>query len=71
MRALGVVWGVAGVAAVLVYAAASLGSHALHDTFSVIRWTGAGISPQTASVLWSLAVAAEVVVFFVVGPWPG
>jgi MFS transporter, PPP family, 3-phenylpropionic acid transporter len=46
-----------------------LGSHALHDTFSVIRWTQAGSSPQTASVLWSLAVAAEVVVFFLLGPW--
>jgi MFS transporter, PPP family, 3-phenylpropionic acid transporter len=46
-----------------------LGSHALHDTFSVIRWTNAGISPQMVSLLWSLAVAAEVVVFFLVGPW--
>ena len=54
---------------VVLVSALILGSHALHDTFSVIRWTGAGISPQTASVLWSLAVAAEVVVFFVVGPW--
>jgi MFS transporter, PPP family, 3-phenylpropionic acid transporter len=50
-------------------AALILGSHALHDTFSVIRWSAAGISPQTVSVLWSLAVAAEVVVFFVIGPW--
>ena len=54
---------------VVLVSALILGSHALHDTFSVIRWTGAGISPQTASVLWSLAVAAEVVVFFAVGPW--
>lgn len=46
-----------------------LGSHALHDTFSVIRWINAGISPQTVSLLWSLAVGAEVVVFFLVGPW--
>ena len=36
---------------------------------SVIRWNDAGISPRAASVLWSLAVAAEVVVFFVAGPW--
>jgi MFS transporter, PPP family, 3-phenylpropionic acid transporter len=50
-------------------AALVLGSHALHDTFSLIRWTTAGISTQTASMLWSLAVAAEVVVFFFVGPW--
>jgi MFS transporter, PPP family, 3-phenylpropionic acid transporter len=54
---------------VVLVAAMILGSHALHDTFSVIRWTNAGISPQTASVLWSLAVAAEVIVFFLVGPW--
>jgi PPP family 3-phenylpropionic acid transporter len=35
----------------------------------VIRWRAAGVSPQTISVLWSLSVAAEVVVFFVLGPW--
>ena len=50
-------------------AALILGSHALHDTFSVIRWRAAGISPQTISLLWSLSVAAEVVVFFIAGPW--
>ena len=54
---------------VVLVAALIIGSHALHDTFSVIRWTSAGISPQMASMLWSLAVAAEVVVFFLVGPW--
>ena len=54
---------------VVLVAALILGSHALHDTFSVIRWTNAGISAQTASVLWSVAVAAEVIVFFLVGPW--
>jgi len=54
---------------VVLVAALVLGSHALHDTFSLIRWTTAGISTQTASMLWSLAVAAEVVVFFLVGPW--
>ena len=54
---------------VVLVAALILGSHALHDTFSVIRWRGAGISPQTISLLWSLSVAAEVVVFFIAGPW--
>lgn len=49
-------------------AALVLGSHALHDGFAVIRWTGAGISPSTVSLLWSEAVLAEVVVFFVIGP---
>jgi PPP family 3-phenylpropionic acid transporter len=54
---------------VVLVAALILGSHALHDTFSVIRWRAAGVSPQTISVLWSLSVAAEVVVFFFAGPW--
>jgi PPP family 3-phenylpropionic acid transporter len=54
---------------VVLVAALILGSHAMHDTFSVIRWRAAGISPQAISVLWSLSVAAEVVVFFVLGPW--
>lgn len=54
---------------VVLVAALVLGSHALHDTFSIIRWTNAGISSQAAGLLWSLAVAAEVAVFFVIGPW--
>ena len=54
---------------VVLVAALILGSHALHDTFSVIRWKAAGVSLQTISLLWSLSVAGEVLVFFVVGPW--
>jgi len=54
---------------VVLVASLVLGSHALHDTFSVIRWKAAGVSPQTISLLWSLSVAGEVLVFFVVGPW--
>jgi PPP family 3-phenylpropionic acid transporter len=34
----------------------------------VIRWSAGGISPATASLLWSESVAAEVFVFFFVGP---
>ena len=49
-------------------AALILGSHAMHDAFAVIRWRAAGVSPAMASVLWSESVAAEVLVFFVVGP---
>lgn len=49
-------------------AALVLGSHAMHDAFAVIRWSAAGVSPGAASVLWSLAVIAEVLVFFTVGP---
>jgi MFS transporter, PPP family, 3-phenylpropionic acid transporter len=46
-----------------------LGSHAMHDAFAVIRWNSAGISPTAVSLLWSEAVAAEVLVFFLLGPW--
>jgi PPP family 3-phenylpropionic acid transporter len=49
-------------------AALILGSHAMHDAFAVIRWTAAGVSPSAASMLWALAVLAEVVVFFALGP---
>jgi PPP family 3-phenylpropionic acid transporter len=49
-------------------AALILGSHAMHDAFAVIRWRAAGVSPTTASVLWSESVAAEVLVFFRIGP---
>jgi PPP family 3-phenylpropionic acid transporter len=54
---------------VVLAAALIIGSHAMHDTFSVIRWKAASISPQTIGILWSVSVAAEVAVFFVVGPW--
>jgi len=54
---------------VVLAAALILGSHAMHDTFSVIRWRAAGISPQAISILWSVSVASEVAVFFVIGPW--
>jgi MFS transporter, PPP family, 3-phenylpropionic acid transporter len=49
-------------------AALILGSHAMHDAFAVIRWSAAGISPAVSSMLWSEAVAAEVLVFFLIGP---
>jgi PPP family 3-phenylpropionic acid transporter len=54
---------------VMLISALVLGSHAMHDAFAVIRWSSAGVTPAVASVLWSEAVAAEVVVFFLVGPW--
>jgi PPP family 3-phenylpropionic acid transporter len=49
-------------------AALVLGSHAMHDAFAVMRWSAAGISPAVSSLLWSEAVAAEVIVFFFIGP---
>jgi PPP family 3-phenylpropionic acid transporter len=53
---------------VVLVSALVLGSHAMHDTFAVIRWSAAGITPTVASGLWSLSVAAEVLVFFFIGP---
>ncbi|ESX64134.1 MFS transporter [Mesorhizobium sp. LSHC420B00] len=53
---------------IVMIAALIYGSHAMHDTFSVIRWTAAGVGTAASSILWSEAVAAEVVVFVVVGP---
>jgi MFS transporter, PPP family, 3-phenylpropionic acid transporter len=54
--------------ALVLVAALILGSHAMHDAFAVIRWRAAGVSPATVSWLWSGSVAAEVLVFFVIGP---
>ncbi len=53
---------------VVLAAALVLGSHAMHDAFAVIRWRDAGIGAPAISVLWSEAVAAEVLVFFFLGP---
>ena len=53
---------------VILISALVLGSHAMHDSFAIIAWKAAGISSSTGSLLWSESVAAEVVVFFWVGP---
>jgi MFS transporter, PPP family, 3-phenylpropionic acid transporter len=53
---------------VVLVAALILGSHAMHDTFAIIRWQAAGIAPWQTGLLWSVSVAAEVVVFFLIGP---
>lgn len=47
----------------------SFDSHALNDGFAVIRWREAGIGPGAISLLWSEAVASEVFVFILAGPW--
>jgi PPP family 3-phenylpropionic acid transporter len=52
---------------IVLVAALILGSHAMHDSFAVIRWGAAGIAPSAAGLLWSLSVAAEVILFFFVG----
>jgi MFS transporter, PPP family, 3-phenylpropionic acid transporter len=53
---------------VVLVAALVLGSHALHDSFAVIYWNSAGISPVLVSILWSEQVVAEVAVFLLIGP---
>ena len=53
---------------ILIAAALLWGSHALHDTFSVIRWRSAGIDFFTASALWSESVCSEVLMFLLIGP---
>ncbi|HYZ25186.1 MAG TPA: MFS transporter, partial [Rhodopila sp.] len=45
------------------------GSHAMHDGFVVIHWRALGIGDGMIGVLWSESVAAEVVVFLLIGPW--
>jgi PPP family 3-phenylpropionic acid transporter len=52
---------------VVVVAALVLGSHALHDGFAMIRWQASGINSGAAGILWSESVAAEVVVFLLIG----
>ena len=53
---------------VVVIAALVHGSHAMYNSFAVIRWTDVGIAPATTAVLWSDSVAAEVLVFLFLGP---
>jgi PPP family 3-phenylpropionic acid transporter len=53
---------------VIFIAALIYGSHAMHDAFSIIRWTAAGVGAAGSSILWSEAVIAEVVVFVLIGP---
>jgi PPP family 3-phenylpropionic acid transporter len=48
-------------------AALVLGSHAMYDSFAVISWQEAGISSATIGLLWSESVAAEVLVFMLIG----
>ncbi len=53
---------------VLVVGGLVIGSHAMSDTFAVIRWRGAGLGDGLIGALWSEAVASEILVFFVLGP---
>jgi PPP family 3-phenylpropionic acid transporter len=66
--AIGELMGIVVFRRMVLVAALIYGSHALHDAFAVIRWNAAGISQTTISILWSEAVVAEVLVFFLIGP---
>jgi PPP family 3-phenylpropionic acid transporter len=52
---------------VVLVAALILSTHALHDSFAMIRWQGAGIEAGAAGILWSESVAAEVIMFLFFG----
>jgi PPP family 3-phenylpropionic acid transporter len=43
------------------------GSHAMQDSFAVIRWNAAGIGPGMAGSLWAESVVGEVAIFFTLG----
>ncbi|MCO6419481.1 MFS transporter [Siccirubricoccus sp. KC 17139] len=45
------------------------GSHALYGAFATLRWQAAGIGPEVIGALWAVAVASEVAVFLLLGPW--
>src|SRR5205814_814467 len=52
-----------GFVAIMVAAALIQGSHSAYYGFSSIAWQAQGFSSTTISVLWSLCVVAEVVLF--------
>jgi PPP family 3-phenylpropionic acid transporter len=43
------------------------GSHAFYTGFGTLRWQAAGLSAEAIGLLWSVSVAAEVAVFFLLG----
>src|SRR5262245_41190295 len=67
-RGVGALLGMPRFRIVMLIAGLVLGSHGMHDTFAVIRWSAAGVTPAMASALWSESVAAEVLIFLVLGP---
>jgi PPP family 3-phenylpropionic acid transporter len=40
----------------------------MYDSFAVISWIDTGVQPATTGALWAESVAAEVVVFLLIGP---
>ncbi len=54
---------------ILLVAGLVIGSQAMSDTFAVIHWRAAGVSSAITGLLWAEAVASEMLVFLVIGPW--
>ena len=54
---------------ILLVAGLVIGSQSMSDTFAAIHWRNAGVSPRVVGALWSEAVASELVVFLLVGPY--
>ncbi|KQP06904.1 MFS transporter [Methylobacterium sp. Leaf93] len=54
---------------VVLAASLVMGAHAMHDAFAMILWSRNSISAGIAGLLWSEAVAAEILVFLLAGPW--
>ena len=46
-----------------------IGSQSMSDTFAAIHWRAAGVSPTIVGALWAEAVAAELLVFLLIGPF--
>jgi MFS transporter, PPP family, 3-phenylpropionic acid transporter len=67
-RGVGLLLGIPAFRRMAAVAALVLGSHAMHDTFAMVRWSAGGIGPAAGSALWSASVVAEVAVFFALGP---
>jgi MFS transporter, PPP family, 3-phenylpropionic acid transporter len=65
----GVLWRTIIYRRLIVVVVLVIGSHALNDAFAVIHWREVGYSNVAVSLLWSESVAAEVAVFFLLGPW--
>ncbi len=53
----------------LIVASLVIGSHAFNDAYAVLTWRAADDDGTVISLLWSESVVAEVLVFFVLGPW--
>jgi MFS transporter, PPP family, 3-phenylpropionic acid transporter len=66
---IGGLWSIGAFRRLVLIGVLIIGSHALSDAFSVIIWREAGYSSFAVSLLWSEAVTAEVLVFFLLGPW--